>query len=200
MALCEFGSAAVANSKSHRLARPRYMRSGVRLHLIELQGETEMPKQMGREHVDLKESSVWGPESGDAADNDAMEADLDRLESVTGGADDPVIAEGELGEEIDALEVNLFQDDELSNARDGSGIIVDDVAEERIGKLTETGPWEDAQGTASVSPGRDDTSSTLRRHHSNTEVSRTEDIVEGNMDEPRDEIKSDAMADEGTGA
>jgi len=170
-----------------------------------------MPKQMGREHVDLKESSVWGPESGDAADNDAMEADLDRLESVTGGADDPVIAEGELGdqfdaldagtdEEIDALEVNLFQDDELSNARDGSGIIVDDVAEERIGKLTETGPWEDAQGTASVSPGRDDTSSTLRRHHSNTEVSRTEDIVEGNMDEPRDEIKSDAMADEGTGA
>jgi len=173
------------------------MRSGVRLHLIELQGETEMPKQMGREHVDLKESSVWGPESGDAADNDAMEADLDRLESVTGGADDPVIAEGELGDQFDALDAGT---DEEIDARDGSGIIVDDVAEERIGKLTETGPWEDAQGTASVSPGRDDTSSTLRRHHSNTEVSRTEDIVEGNMDEPRDEIKSDAMADEGTGA
>lgn len=135
----------------------------------------------------------------------ATDAALDRLESVTGGADDPVIHEGDLGaqfdaldagigEEVDALEVNLRQDDELSSTRDGSGVIVDDIAQERIGKLTETGPYEDDQGAVSVSPGRDDTSSTLRKHQRNTGAASDEAIVEGNVDAPQDEIKSDPDA------
>jgi hypothetical protein len=156
--------------------------------------------QAGREQVDLSESSVWGNAGEDASEASNAtaggEAALDRLESITGGADDPVIAEGELGkqfdqldaatdEEVDALKVNLLQDEELDSARDGSGHIVDDLAEERIGKLTETGPFEEGQGTVSVSPGRDDTSATLRRHYSNTEAARSEDIAEDNLDEPK---------------
>ena len=167
---------------------------------------------MKREPVDLHESSIYGDAQDDTGGDDvATEAALERLESVSGSADDPVILEGELGEqvdafeastdeEIDALQVNLLQDDELSSSRDGSGIIVDDIAEERISKLTETGPYEGNQGSVSVAPGNDDTSSVLRKHHPNTKVARTDAIVEGNVDEPQDEIKSDSMVDEGSGA
>jgi len=172
----------------------------------------EMAKETVREKVDLNESSVYGDTQAEAQDGDtATDATLDRLESITGGADDPAIYEGELGEqfdeldastdeEVDALEVNLLQDDDLSNSRDGSGIVVDDIAKERIAKFTETGPFQGIQGAVSLSPGRDDTSSILRHHHSNTEVARTDAIVEDNVDEPQDEIKSDSRADEGTGA
>lgn len=175
--------------------------------------------QAGREQVDLSESSVWGHAGEDTSETSnattagdaATEATLDRLESITGGADDPIVVEGELGkqfdeldaatdEEVDALKVNLLQDEELDSARDGSGYIVDDVAEERIGKLTETGPFEDGQNTVSVTPGRDDTSATLRRHYSNTEAARSESIVEDNLDEPKDETDSDATADDGPDA
>ena len=171
----------------------------------------------GRQQVDLSESSVWGNAEENPADRDnalangdaATEDTIDRLESITGGADEPEIPEGELGEqfdeldastaeELDALEVNLLQDDELLDSRDGSGRIVDDIAEERIGKLTETGPFEDSQGTLSVSPGSDDTSSTLRRHQAKTDAARSDAIVEGNIDAPQDEIKSDSKVDEGT--
>jgi len=172
-----------------------------------------------RQPVDLSESSVWGnSEEGDAEDLDsastdgdtATEATIDRLESIIRDADEPEIPEGELAEkfdeldastdeEVDALEVNLLQDDELADARDGSGRIIDDLAEERIGKLTETGPFEDSQGTLSVSPGSDDTSSTLRRHQPKTGAARTDPIVEGNIDAPQDEIKSDSKVDEETG-
>jgi hypothetical protein len=175
--------------------------------------------QVGRGRVDLSESSVWGHAEEDGANTNnvtadgdtAREAAIDRLEAISGGADDPLIAEGELGEqfdeldasteeEVDALKVNLLQDNPLPHARDGSGYIVDDIAEERISRLTETGPFQDGQGTISVAPGNDDTSATLRRHRPNTEGSHTDAIVEGNVDAPQDEIKSDAMADEGTGA
>jgi hypothetical protein len=147
--------------------------------------------------VDLTESSVYGKE--DPADGDhAAEADIDRLASITGSADDPVILEGQLGEqfdaldastdeEVDALEVNLFQEDDLASSRDGSGIIVDDLAEERIGKLTETGPFEGNQGAVSVSPGSEDTSSILRKHHPNTDAAHSDAILEGNVDDPQDE-------------
>jgi hypothetical protein len=165
---------------------------------------------MKREQVDLTESSIYGKEDDSDGDR-AAEIDLDRLESITGSADDPTIVEGELGEqfdalaattdeEVDALQVNLLQDEALSPSRDGSGIIVDDIAEERIGKLTETGPYEGNQGSVSVSPGSDDTSSILRRHLSNTQVSRADAVVEDNVDQTQDETKSESTADEVTGA
>ena len=106
-----------------------------------------MPNQPEREQVDLNESSVYGEENSTPtfrkSEDVATDAALDRLEVITGGADEPAIFEGALGqkfdeldastgEELDALEVNLMQEDERPNARDGSGLIVDDSAEERL--------------------------------------------------------------------
>jgi hypothetical protein len=171
-----------------------------------------MAKQARKEHVDLNESSIYGNAQEDVSDGDhATEEALARLESISGSADDPVIQEGELGEqfdaldastdeEVDALQVNLLQDDELSSARDGSGIVIDDLAEERIAKLTETGPFEGDQGAVSVSPGDDDTSSILRKHHPYAEGAHGDAILEGNVDGPGDEaddeVDSDPMADD----
>jgi hypothetical protein len=103
-------------------------------------------------------------------------------------------------EELDALEVNLRQEDERPNARDGSGHVVDELAEEKIGKFTEVGPLQDDRGAVSVMPGRDNTSETLRRHHPNTSLARAEDVVEGNLDEPRDDTTTERKVDEGTAA
>ena len=101
-------------------------------------------------------------------------------------------------EEIDALEVNLTQEDEIASTRDGSGRVIDDVAEEELARFTEVGPMQTDQGVVPVAPGRDDTSAVLRRHHPNTEIARSEDIVEGNLDEPRDEEVVERKVDEGT--
>lgn len=103
-------------------------------------------------------------------------------------------------EELDALEVNLRQEDERPNVRDGSGRVVDELAEEKLGKFTETGPFQGDIGSVSVMPGRDNTSETLRRHHPNTELARAEDVVEGNLDEPRDDEIGERKRDEGTAA
>lgn len=169
------------------------------------------------EGVDLSESSVYGHDENNeapAAGNDvATESLLERLENITGGAgEDPALYEGDLAqevdsldasteEEVDALKVNLLQDDSMPDNEDGSGRVVDDVAEERIAEYTEVGPMQPSMGARALDPGRDDTSAQLRRHHTNTEVARSEDVLEGNIeDEPRDEMVSDRKADAGPGA
>lgn len=103
-------------------------------------------------------------------------------------------------EELDALEVDLFQEDERPSARDGSGLVVDEVAESEVARFTEVGPLAEERGAESLVPGRENTSAVLRRHHPNTEVARAEDVVEGNLDEPQDEIKMERKVDEGTAA
>lgn len=103
-------------------------------------------------------------------------------------------------EELDALKVNLRQEDERQNVRDGSGRVVDELAEEEVGKFTEVGPLQDDRGAISVTPGRDDTSETLRQHHPNTALARAQDVVEGNLDEPRDDVIVERKRDEGTAA
>jgi hypothetical protein len=103
-------------------------------------------------------------------------------------------------EEVDALRVNLLQEDENSSARDGSGLIVDEIAEEKVAKFTEVGPLSADIGAKSLTPGRDNTSSILRRHHPNTGVARAEDVVDGNLDEPREESRMERKVDEGTAA
>jgi transcription termination/antitermination protein NusA len=103
-------------------------------------------------------------------------------------------------EEVDALKVDLFPDDERPNARDGSGLVVDELAEEEIAKFTEVGPLQPDRGVESLVPGRDNTSTILRRHHPNTEVARAEDVLEGNLDEPRNETEMERKVDEGTAA
>jgi hypothetical protein len=139
------------------------------------------------------------------------ESDVERLEMLRSGAqsgDD--IEENELGEklselaasteeEMDALKVNLQQDDELPSTRNSSGRIVDDTAEERIARLTEADPMQGDIGALSVEPGRDDTSRILRRHHPNTSIARSDAVVEGNLDEPMDETIMERKVDEGTG-
>lgn len=160
-----------------------------------------MAKQQKGTQVDLSESSVYTDKNpapaSNRSDDFATDTAIDRLEMITGSADEPNIAEGELGqkfdeldasteEELDALEVNLFQDDERPNSRDGSGLIVDDTAEERIARFTESDPMQSGLGAISVEPGRDDTSSVLRRH-SNTSLAHPDALVDENLDEPMNE-------------
>jgi len=173
-------------------------------------------KRIKKDEVNLDESSVYGnqntPQTPATDDDVATEATLDRLETITGGAEDePAVFEGRLAqkfdelaasteEEVDALQVNLLQDDAVSSTRDGSGRVTDDLAEEQIAKFTETGPMQPDLGVEPVAPGRDDTSAALRRHHPDTERGRSEAVVEGNLDEPRDEEVGERKVDDGTGA
>ena len=101
-------------------------------------------------------------------------------------------------EEVDALRVNLTQDDEPSSTRDSSGRIVDDVAEQRLARFTESDPMQGDIGVVAVAPGRDDTSRILRSHHPNTTIAGSAAIVEGNLDEPMDETIMERKVDEGT--
>lgn len=143
----------------------------------------------------------------DGLDN---ESELERVEILASGAgsrDD--IDEDGLGEklselaatteeEVDALTVNLFQDDELSSTHDGSGRIVDDTAEERLARFTEADPMQGSLGAVSVEPGIEDTSGILRRHHHNRSIARSDAVVEGNLDEPMDETIAEGKVEEGT--
>ena len=151
--------------------------------------------------VDLSESSVYGNGQTELDSDDVATADrLDRLEAITGGADEePPVVEGKLGrqfdaldasteEELDALKVDLVQDGDPFGGRDGSGRVDDDVAEEQIAAFTEVGPMVDGRGGESVAPGRDDTSAVLLQHRPHPEAGDDSDaIVEGNIDPPLDE-------------
>lgn len=103
-------------------------------------------------------------------------------------------------EQVDALKVDLFQEDEQPSARDGSGLVVDEIAEAEVARFTEVGPLQEDRGAESLVPGRENTSSILRRHHPNTEVARAQDVVEGNLDEPQDEKLMERKVDEGRAA
>jgi hypothetical protein len=160
----------------------------------------------GRPDVDLSESSIYGNEQTELDSDDVATAErIDRLEAITGGGgQEPLVLEGKLGrqfdaldagteEELDALQVDLVQDGDPFDARDGSGRVDDDVAEEQIAAFTEVAPMAD-RGGESVAPGRDDTSAVLRRHRPHSEAdddSNADDdsdaILEGNVDPPLDE-------------
>src|SRR5271154_2611352 len=93
-------------------------------------------------------------------------------------ADDEAAAAAEaasdasLAEEEEALRLDLTQEGEESPARDGSGLIDDELAEEQLAEITEAGDDEDAEGAESVEPGDHDTSERLR------ETAVEEDIAE----------------------
>ena len=129
---------------------------------------------------------------------------------VTVGSNPPMV-EGDLArqtaalnasteEEVDALRVDLMQDPRGRDTRDGTGKIVDEVAREHMAGLTEVGHDLDDKGVVSAVPGRDNPSGILRRHHPNTEIARAQDVVEGNVDEPRDEGRMERKVDDGTAA
>jgi N utilization substance protein A len=164
-------------------------------------------RSAGRANVDLSESSVYGNGQTKLESNDVATADrIDRLEAIIGGAEEePLVVEGKLGrqfdaldasteEELDALKVDLVQDGDPFDARDGSGRVDDDVAEEQIAAFTEVGPAALDRGGESVAPGRDDTSAVLLRHRQRSEGGGDSDaIVEGYIDPPLDEeLEEDA--------
>lgn len=90
-------------------------------------------------------------------------------------------------EEVDALKINLLQEDERPDSEGGSGLIVDDEAEERIARFTEADPREANLGAISVDPGLDNTSNLLRRHDRKEERAHSDAVIEDNLDEPMDE-------------
>jgi hypothetical protein len=149
-------------------------------------------------------------QAGTTSDELDNESDVERVEVLAFGADnsDDVEADdlseklSELAatteEEVDALRVNLVQDDYPPTTRDSSGRLVDDTAEERLARFTEADPMLGDNGVVNVEPGRDDTSRILRRHHPNTTIARSDAVIEGNIDEPMDEAIMERKVDEGT--
>lgn len=135
---------------------------------------------------------------------------MERVKMLVAGAEESTdIEEGGIGEklaelevtteeEVDALKNNLLQEDERPDSTDGSGLVIDEAAEEQLARFTESDPREGDLGARSVEPGRDNTSAVLRRHHPNTSIARSDAVVEGNLDEPRDEIITERKVDEGT--
>ncbi len=103
-------------------------------------------------------------------------------------------------EQVDALRQDLAQSDTEPASDDGSGRINDEVAEERLAEITEVGPALDSEGAEAVVPGRTDTSERLAEHATNPEVARDEAVVEGKVEEVREEEVGEKKVDEGTGA
>ncbi|MGH9587169.1 MAG: transcription termination factor NusA [Acidobacteriaceae bacterium] len=73
-------------------------------------------------------------------------------------------SDASLGEEEDALKQDLTQEGEEPPAKDGSGLVNDDVAAEQMEEITETGPAIEDEGAEPVVPGRDDTSEKLEEN------------------------------------
>jgi N utilization substance protein A len=94
------------------------------------------------------------------------QSDLEALDADAALDAERAKADAELGEELDALEVNDTDGgDEIPDNRDGSGRVVDDVARERIEELTESGREVGDVGVLPQDLGRDDTSARLRRQN-----------------------------------
>jgi hypothetical protein len=159
-----------------------------------------------RADVDLTESSVYGNGQAELDSDDVATVDrIDRLEAITGGAEEPPVFEGKLGrrfdaldasteEELDALNVDLVQDGDPFGRRDGSGRVSDELAEEQIAAFTEVGPMAEDRGGESLVPGREDTSAALRRRQVYWETGDDSDAIgKGNIDPPLDEeLEEDA--------
>ena len=107
------------------------------------------------------------------------------------------IEDAQANEEIDALTLDQEGEREIPNDRDGSGLISDDIARERMEELTESGPDVGEIGAMSETPGREDTSEVLARHNPNYDIARSEAVDDGNVEQTSDETRQDAKVDEG---
>ena len=112
----------------------------------------------------LRPHPVLGLDEGDSA-GELTEEEEDRL------SDDPEldrassIARASAEEEEAALRLDNGEGrEEIPDNRDGSGLIVDDIAAQRMEKLTESGEDVGDFGVEILEPGRDDTSATLAKH------------------------------------
>jgi len=108
----------------------------------------------------------------------AAEASEDREAAAAEAASDASLAEEE-----EALKLDLTQDDgdragEESAENEGSGLIDDEVAEEQIGEITETGEGAEDDGAESVAPGHQDTSHRLRETAVMDDVAESAELQE----------------------
>ncbi len=93
-----------------------------------------------------------------AAIETASDADEAAAEAAEAASD------ASLAEEEEALRLDLTQEGDESPARDGSGLIDDELAEEQLAEITEVGEYVDTEGGESVEPGDHDTSERLREN------------------------------------
>ena len=74
-------------------------------------------------------------------------------------------------------------------------MIDDELAEERLAELTETGAALDEEGADSLDPGNQDVSERLRRNQPNEDaIPSSTAVLEGNVEDIKDEAKSDDEA------
>jgi N utilization substance protein A len=97
-------------------------------------------------------------------------------------------SDASLDEEEDALRLDLTQEGEEPPSEDGSGLIDDEVAEEQLAEITETGEELDAEGAEPVVPGVRDTSEKLR------ETAVDADIAESGEFHEEDDKKQEGGA------
>ena len=97
-------------------------------------------------------------------------------------------SDASLAEEEEALRLDLTQDDEEPVSEDGTGLIDDDVAEEQLAEITETGEDLDTEGAKAVAPGSQDTSEKLR------ETAVDEDVAEPGEFREEDDQKNEGGA------
>ena len=104
-------------------------------------------------------------------------------------------SDASLDEEIDALEQDLTQDGEQRVSGDGSGEIVDELAEERLAEVTEVGSDLDTEGGISLVPGHEDVSDRIVDDQPHTlgrnDLIAEDAVVEGNTEEIKDEGRSE---------
>lgn len=90
-------------------------------------------------------------------------ADLAALETDISLDEERAKADAELGEELDALKVDDEDGGEEPASADGTGHVVDEIAQERIEELTESGDYDAGEvGVVPQDAGKDDTSARLR--------------------------------------
>jgi transcription termination/antitermination protein NusA len=104
-------------------------------------------------------------------------------------------SDASLDEEIDALEQDLTQEGEQSVSSDGSGEIVDELAEERLAEVSEVGPELETEGGESLEPGREDVSERIAEEKPHTlahgELAAEDAVLEGNVEEIKDEGRAE---------
>jgi N utilization substance protein A len=79
-------------------------------------------------------------------------------------AADQAASDASLQEEEDALRLDLTQEGEEPPAKDGTGLVDDEVAAEQIEEVTDSGPAIEDEGAEPLVPGRQDTSEKLEEN------------------------------------
>jgi transcription termination/antitermination protein NusA len=150
-------------------------------------GQYEEGEERPAELVAAAEATTEAAEPAEGAES-AAEAAEEKSEEATRAAE-----EASLDEEIDALEQDLTQSEDEPEPDDSesTGVIRDDVAEERLAELTEVGPDLDEEGAEAVAPGNEDTSETLVEHETHPEAGEDDAVVGGNVEQVRDEEESE---------